>query len=102
MAALALKIQDGINHMFDHAWPGDLTILGHMPHKDHGTAAPFGKCRQFQRRGAHLADRPRRAVHAVGPHGLNGIDNDKIGAFRIQRRQNVAQNRFSGQFHRCL
>ena len=33
MAALALEIEHGVDHMLDHAGPGDLALLGDMADK---------------------------------------------------------------------
>ena len=50
VAALALKRQHGIDHMFQHARASDAAILGDMADKHQRRAAFLGKTDQFLRR----------------------------------------------------
>ena len=102
VAALAFKIQHGVDHMFDHPWTGDLPVLGDMAYQNHRHAAPFGECGQFMRGGAHLRYAARGGFNVVGPHGLNGIDDRQLRFFGFQCGQNIAQVGFGGQLHRRI
>ena len=56
MAPLALKIQHGVDHMFNHPRPGDLAIFGDMANQNNRHAIALGKGGQLVRRGANLTD----------------------------------------------
>jgi hypothetical protein len=43
VAALALEIEHGIDHVFDHAGAGDLAVLRDMADQDDGDAARLAK-----------------------------------------------------------
>ena len=102
MAALALEIQNRVDHVFDHAGASDLPLFRDMPHKDDRNPAPFGECHQFMRRGADLTDRTGGGLDRIQPHGLNGIDDGKGRAFGIQRGQDVAQIGFRAKADRGI
>ena len=102
MPALTLEIEHGIDHVLDHAGARDLTILGHMAHKDHRHVPPLGKIGQLMRRRAHLRHRSRRAFHIVGPHRLNRIDHRQLRLLCLQRGQDVAQIGGCGHLHRRI
>ena len=65
VAALPLERQHGIDHMFQHARPGDAAILGHMADQHERTVALLGEADQFLRRCPHLADRAGRTLDQV-------------------------------------
>ena len=54
MAALALEIEHGVDHVLEHARAGDMPFLGDMADQDDAEAAPLGEADQLLRRGAHL------------------------------------------------
>jgi hypothetical protein len=54
------------------------------------------------RDGADLTDRAGRGLDRVGPQRLDRIDDGQIGAFGIQRGQDVAQRGFGAQPHRRI
>ena len=41
--ALAFEIEDGVDHVFDDARPGDLAVLGYMTHQNDRGSAAFGE-----------------------------------------------------------
>src|SRR3546814_16150275 len=90
MAALALERQHRIDHMFEHAWPGDRAVLGDMADEYDRRAAVLGIADQFLRARADLAYRARCAVDQVAVHRLDRIDDDEIGRAPFERRENVA------------
>ena len=100
-AALALERDHRIDHMFDDAGTGDLAVLGDMPDKDHRRAGCLRETDQRLRRAAHLADRAGRRFDKLGPHRLNGIDNDKGRALAMgECRDNILDARLGGEFDR--
>ena len=91
MAALALEIEDGVDHVLEHARARDRPILGDVADQEHGDAAPLGEFDQRLRRGAHLRDRAGRRVDGVEPHGLDRIDHRDLGRVGpLERRHDVA------------
>ena len=65
--------------MFEHAGAGDGAFLGDVADEDDGVVFAFGEADQFEGARADLADGAGRAVDAVEPHGLDGIDDDEGG-----------------------
>ena len=65
VAALALEAEHRVDHMLEHARPGDRAVLGDVADQHHRGAALLGEADQLLRRGADLADRPRRALDQV-------------------------------------
>ena len=57
VAALALEIEHGVDHVFDDAGPGDLAIFGDMADQDHRHVRALGEIGQLMRRRADLATR---------------------------------------------
>jgi hypothetical protein len=96
VAALALEIKDGIDHVFDDAGAGDLAVLGDMADQDHRHAAPLGEGHQLMRAARTCATEPG-AASTCRPHGLDRIDDRKGGAFGVQRGQDVAQVGFGAK-----
>ena len=97
MTAFTLEIENCIDHVFDDPRPRDLPFLGNVPYEDDADAAALGKCRKFVGGGTDLADRTRRAVNGVQPHGLNRINDCQIWRFLLQRRHDVAKVGFGCQ-----
>ena len=81
VAALALEVEHGVDHVLEHARAGDGAVLGDVADQQDGDAAALGERDQRLRRGAHLGDRAGRAVDRVEPHGLDRIDHrERLGA----------------------
>ena len=74
-AGIALEIQHRVDHVFEHARPGDLPFLGDVTDQQHRGAAGLGEAHQFRRALAQLRDGARRRLDALRIHGLNGIDD---------------------------
>ena len=77
MAALALEVEDSIDHVFEHPRAGDLSVLGDVANDEQGDAAPLGDPDQRLGGGAHLGDRARRRLERVDMHGLYRIDDQR-------------------------
>ena len=103
MAALALEIEHGVDHVLDHARAGDLAVLGDMADEDDRGAGLLGVADQRLRGGAHLGDRARRRIGEVGPQRLDGIDDDErrrlVGG---ERRQDVLDAGLGGELAPAL
>ena len=54
MAALALEVEHGVDHVLDHARAGDLAVLGDVADQDDGGAAALGEGGELVRGGADL------------------------------------------------
>ena len=78
MAAFAFEIEDGIDHVLDDARTGDGAFLGDVANQYQRGAGLLGPAREFLCAGADLADGAGGGFEAVGPHGLDGIDDDEI------------------------
>ena len=95
MAALALEIEHGVDHVLEHARAGDRAVLGDVADQQHGDAAALGERDQFLRRGADLGDGARarcRACRATWS-GSNSITDDLGRVGPLQGRQDVAHAR---------
>jgi hypothetical protein len=88
--AFALEGEHRIDHVLDHARTGDLAVLGDMADQDHGRARALGEADQRLRARAHLRHRAGRGLDRVGPHGLDGVDDDEAWRFALgQRRHDI-------------
>ena len=103
MRAVTLEGGHGIDHVLDHARPGDLPVLGDMAHENHRRAAGLGVADQMLGARTHLRDRARRRFHRIGPHGLDRIDHDQCRHRTLrERRDDVLDIGLGGEFHRAL
>src|SRR6185369_637819 len=75
VTALALEAQHRIDHMLENARAGDRPVLGDVTDEDDRGPMFLGEAHQLLRRSTNLADRAGRALHQVGMHGLDGIDD---------------------------
>ena len=90
MAAFALEIENAVDHMLDHPWPGDLAFLGHVPDQDDRRASRLGVADHRLRGGAHLRDRAGRRFRRIGPQRLHGIEDDEVRPlFQRQRGEDI-------------
>ena len=72
---VALKVQHGVDHVLEHARPGQRALLGHVTDQHHAHATGLGQAREVGRAFAHLRHRTRRRGQLVGVHGLDRIDH---------------------------
>ena len=89
VAAVALEIEHGVDHVLDHLGAGDLAVLGDVADEQQRGALRLGVADQRLRGGAHLADGAGRGFERVGPQRLDRIDDDEVGA--LARRASVAR-----------
>ena len=97
MAALALEVEDGIDHVLDDARAGDLAVLGDVADEDDGGATALGEGGELVGGGADLGDRARGAVDVVGPHGLDRVDDGEAGTLGVEGGQDVAEVGLGGE-----
>ena len=97
VAALALEIEHGVDHVLDHARAGDLAVLGDMADEDDRDAAALGEGDELVGGGADLGDGAGRAVDVVGPHRLDRVDDGERRALGLERGQDVAQVGLGGE-----
>ncbi len=97
MRAFAFKREDRIHHMLDDAWSGDLAILGHVADEDHGGARALGEPDQRLRARADLSDGTGSGLDQIGPHCLNGIDDDETRDHPFSERRHDVLDRGLGR-----
>ena len=73
VAALALEVEHGVDHVLDDARAGDLAVLGDVADEDDRGAAALGEGDELVGGGADLGDRAGGAVDVVGPEGLDRV-----------------------------
>lgn len=79
MVAIAFEVQHGIDHVFEHAWPGECAFFGDMPDEDDRDAGGFGEVDEFGAASAELGDRTRCGFEISLVDHLDGIDHADIG-----------------------
>ena len=79
VAALALEIEHGVDHVLEHARAGDLAVLGDVADQHQDEAALLGEADQLGRGAAHLRDGAGRGIEVVEIHGLDRIDHHQVG-----------------------
>ena len=102
MAALAFEIKDRIDHMFDNTRAGQCAFFRDVTYKDRRDPALFREGHNFMRRGPHLTDRSWCAVDGIGPHGLDRVDDHKVGLFGLKRGEDIAQVCLGREFDRAF
>ena len=80
MRAFALERGDGVDHVLDHARPGDLAVLGDVADQDHAGARTAWRSGSAPARAAHLRHRAGRRFDGFGPHGLDRVDHHQAAA----------------------
>ena len=101
MAAVALEIEHGVDHVLDHLGAGDLPVLGDVAYEHERGALRLGVADERLRGRAHLAHRAGRGFEPVGPQRLDRIDDDEIGALALgERRQDVGEVGLAGERQR--
>ena len=91
MPALAFEIEHGIDHMLQHAGPGDGALLGHMADQEQRDAALLRQPDEIVTAGPHLRDRAGGGFDRIGKQRLHRIDDGGIRAFGFQRGEDILQ-----------
>ena len=103
VAAVALEVEHRVDHVLEHAGPGDLAVLGDVADQEQGRAAALGEADQLVRAAAQLGDRAGRRLDAVDVHGLDRIDDQQARrAQMVEGRQDVAHRGRGGDLERRL
>ena len=97
MVAVAVELQHGVDHVFEHPRAGQGAFLGDVADEQHRRARGLGV--GDQPIGA-LADLPHRAGR--GPHRgivqrLDGVDHDDVGPDLVEMAEDVGQHRLGHQ-----
>ncbi len=101
MPALALEIEDRVDHVLEHLGAGDDAFLRDVADQEDREAALLGEADQLLRRRAHLGHRAGGGFQIVDIHGLDRIDDDDSRACRgLERGRDVADVGGRGQLHR--
>ena len=82
---VALEVEHGVDHVLQHAWPGERAFLGDVADHDHGDALLLGHAGQLGRAIAHLCHRPRRRLQLLGEHRLDRVDNHHRRSMLLDR-----------------
>ena len=94
---IALEIEHGVDHVFQHARPGQRALLGHVPDQDHRRAALLRQPGEPRRAFAHLRHRPRRRSERVRPQSLDRVDHRDLRRLRLQHGEYLFQPDFREQ-----
>ena len=73
VAAFALEIKHGIDHVLDHSRAGDLAFLGDVTDQHDGSARALGITDHLLCRAPHLRYSSRRGLRNIGPKRLDGV-----------------------------
>ena len=101
VAAFALEIEHGVDHVLDDARAGDLAFLGDVADQHDRRARRLGVADHRLRRGAHLGHRAGRGFGDVGPQRLDRIEDDQVRPLALgDGRQDVLDIGFGGELDR--
>ena len=95
--AVALKLEHGIDNVFQHLGTGNGTFLGDVAYEYDGGTALLGILEQGGCTLAYLGDGAGRGIDIVAGHGLDGIDNEEFGLHVAQVVENLFQTSFAEQ-----
>ncbi len=76
MAAIALEGEHHVDHVLEDPRPRDEPLLRDVTDEHEGGPKGLGGRGEQRGRLAHLRDRPRRRLHAIGAQGLDRVDDD--------------------------
>ena len=79
VAAVALEGEHHVDQVLEHARPGERALLGDVTDEDERRAARLRGGREQRRALAHLRDRARRRLDALGAQRLDRVDQHERG-----------------------
>ena len=94
---VALKVQHRIDHVLQHARPGQCALFGHVADQDDGDARAFGHAGEVGGALAHLGHRAGGAAQLVGVHGLDRVNHRHRRLHGINGGQDFFELNFSQQ-----
>jgi hypothetical protein len=101
MAALALEIEHGVDHVLEHAGPAIAPSLVTWPTSSTGDAARLASSTSACAEARTWVTVPGRAVDGVEPHGLDRIDHRDLGRLgALEGGDDVAHRGGGGELHR--
>ena len=102
--AVAFKLQDGVNDVFQHLRSGDAAVFGDVADEDDWHTTLFGILQDGRGTFPNLRNRTWRGVDGFAGDGLYGVDDEKIGLDIFQMHKDAFQARVAKQetFRRCL
>ncbi|OPZ58568.1 MAG: hypothetical protein BWY87_01398 [Deltaproteobacteria bacterium ADurb.Bin510] len=77
-AVLALEVQHGVDHVFEHLGPGDVAIFGDMPDHEGRDVETLGDFHHDLGRLPDLRDRAGRSRVGFGIDRLDRVDHDQV------------------------
>ena len=83
MDPVALEVEDGVDQVLEHAWPGERPLAGHVTDQEARHAARLALRDEQRRRLAHLADAPGGRLEARRVEGLDRIHDHGGGTGRV-------------------
>ena len=103
VARVALERHHRVDHVLDDARPGDLAVLGDVPHQNDGRAVGLGEADQRLRAAAHLRHGAGGRLDRFGPHGLDRVDDrQRRGQALGQGGDNVLDIGLGRKLHRRM
>ena len=84
MGPVAFEVEDGVDQVLEHAWPGERPLAGHVTDQEARHAARLALRDEQRRRLAHLADAPGGRLEARRVEGLDRIHDHGGGTGRVQ------------------
>jgi hypothetical protein len=84
---IAFEGQHHIDHMLEQLRPGQRAVLSHMANQDSRNLALLGESDEPRRAFPNLGRATRPPIALARGNGLNGIDDQQVGAHFVRRRQ---------------
>ena len=88
---VTLKLNDGIDNMFQYLRTRQGSFLIDMSDKDDRDATRLGKSQQGCRTLPHLRHATRTAIHVLGGNRLNGVDDHDVRSYLLDMREYLLQ-----------
>ena len=100
VAAIAFEVKNGVHHVLHNARSGNLALLGHMAHQNHGGTGLLGKPDHGLNTRAHLRHRTGCRIDNIAPQCLNGINDDEVWPLAFGKRgEDIFDIGFGSQKH---
>ena len=94
---VTLELHDDVDQVLEHPGPCDGTVLGHVPHEEHGDAARLGDLDERGGDLAHLRDVARGALDLGAADRLHRVDNHERWIYLLDLREDGAEVGLGGE-----